>query len=219
MTTAYVHPSLHLIHVAGKGEGYQASAVIAAGQQLIREQAHVARSSSSQFDKMCAAVELADMLLRTCPSDVAHLVCSDEQIEMAMSYIDDLAHDVTFIGSVTRVERLRLAGSAACMQNNSFERMDRAGVTYMLLGFAMAKVNHSCNANSIFAPSSRVNALNLVAKRDIQLGEEVTLSYIQGEHVMTLQERRRRLLNGWCFCCACELCIEEAAHSARVVGR
>ena len=137
---------------------------------------------------------------------------------MTKSYIDDLAHDVPLIGRMTQDGRLRLAACAACVQNNSFERVDGAGITYLLVGFSMAKVNHSCNPSAMFAPSAMVNELNLVAKRDIGLGEEITLSYIQGEQAMTVQERRQRLFNGWCFWCACELCVSEASHFARIAG-
>jgi hypothetical protein len=164
---------------------------------------------------VCAAIELADALGRRYPSQVARLACSWEQTEMTMSYIDDLAHDVPLIGRMTQDERLRLAECTACVQNNSFERVGGAGITYLLVGFSMAKVNHSCDPNAIFAPSTRVNELHLIARRGIRLGEEITLSYIQGEQTMAVQERRQRLFNGWCFWCACELCVAEASHSAR----
>jgi hypothetical protein len=207
MSAAYVNPSLHLVQVAGKGEGYRAAAAIVAGQLLIREQVHTARSSSSQYDKVCAAIELANTLSKTYPSNIAKLVCSGEQIEMTLSYIDDLAQDVPLIGRMTDQEQSWLAGSAARVQNNSFERMDGGGVTQMLLGFAMAKVNHSCNPNSSFAPTLRVNELILVASRAIRPGEEITLSYIQGERVLTAQERRNRLFKRWGFWCTCELSV------------
>ena len=208
----YLHPSLRLMRVVGKGEGYQATSSIAAGELLIREQAHTAPSSLLHIDKVCAALELAYMLSRRCASDMATLMSPGVRIETYMSYIEDFAQDVALLRQWTREEHFLLARSAACVQNNSFERVDDDGEMYMLPGFWMAKINHSCTPNSTFARTRCIEDLVLLAITNIQAGEEITISYIQCDPAMTTQERRNKLLREWHFMCACELCTVDAAR-------
>jgi len=68
------------------------------------------------------------------------------------------------------------------------------------------RANHSCSENASCQWSAARERQVLVAKRDIEKGEEVTVNYIQGYEGEDLEERRARLRDGFHFECDCERC-------------
>jgi hypothetical protein len=84
--------------------------------------------------------------------------------------------------------------------------------------FALASLfNHSCGdaanvsyAESIWAEGSEFPVVTLRALRDIQQGEECTISYLSdADCALPVNERRYKLLMTYRFRCKCTICIKE----------
>jgi hypothetical protein len=79
----------------------------------------------------------------------------------------------------------------------------------------LSKLNHSCTPSAKPAFTSGTAELHLVATRDIKVGEEVTVSYVDTskrskDNAMEARRRRRmELARGWHFACSCARCEEE----------
>ncbi|TQN74730.1 SET domain-containing protein 5 [Colletotrichum shisoi] len=75
----------------------------------------------------------------------------------------------------------------------------------------VARINHACKPNAITRYSPRTLELEVVAYKDIQPGEEVSISYSM---LNMLSDDRRRTLQEWGFNCTCALCGSPAADIA-----
>lgn len=64
-------------------------------------------------------------------------------------------------------------------------------------------VNHSCNGN-LAIDFEKDRTISWLALRDIQPGEELTISYI--DETLDVEDRQFRLRNYWGFTCQCEKC-------------
>lgn len=72
--------------------------------------------------------------------------------------------------------------------------------------------NHSCAPNVKKARDGRV--WRFWTSKDVEVGEEICISYLGGEErAMTVEERRQRLRWGWEFECCCSRCVDEATAS------
>jgi SET domain-containing protein len=71
-----------------------------------------------------------------------------------------------------------------------------------------AHLNHSCDEpNAMVVSQEFVDAhIDLVATRDIQKGEEILISYIQGVQQKSTNQRRRELEAKYLFTCGCNKC-------------
>ncbi|KAJ7425210.1 SET and MYND domain containing 3 [Willisornis vidua] len=67
---------------------------------------------------------------------------------------------------------------------------------------SMSLLNHSCDPNCVIVFEGYQLLLRSV--REIQIGEELTISYI--ESLMPTSERQKQLLRQYCFECDCLLC-------------
>ncbi|KAH9818690.1 hypothetical protein DFH28DRAFT_88893 [Melampsora americana] len=78
-----------------------------------------------------------------------------------------------------------------------------------------ARFNHSCDSNALLVkhPGSEElhkiapSTIYVIAKRDIQQDEEITLSYINPE--LCLEARRKKLFDDYLFSCFCSRCRRE----------
>ncbi|KAI1407611.1 SET domain-containing protein [Hypoxylon sp. FL1857] len=96
------------------------------------------------------------------------------------------------------------------LRTNAFS-FTLAGETHMALYPKVARVNHACRPNAFirFTPSSL--AVSIVALKDIEPGEEITITYVpMGK---TREERQAGLLK-WGFNCTCSLCTASKAERA-----
>ncbi|CAE7475175.1 SET5 [Symbiodinium sp. CCMP2592] len=105
---------------------------------------------------------------------------------------------------------------------NSFWHQ-RAGARGLYL--QLARVNHSCRPNAIIAePKADFDAKRLpnglkpadplkkalIASRDIQPGEEITIGYLCDDELLQPSHIRREMLDSsYGFNCACDRCIDE----------
>jgi hypothetical protein len=69
----------------------------------------------------------------------------------------------------------------------------------------ISRMNHSCVPNSQGNFHETLGSLNVHATRDIQVGEELTLNYLQEEGAAR-ESRQSRLLSGYGFTCDCQAC-------------
>ncbi|GAW24195.1 hypothetical protein ANO14919_137770 [Xylariales sp. No.14919] len=77
------------------------------------------------------------------------------------------------------------------------------GDSHMALYPEVARINHACKPNAFVRFSATSFDVKVVAFRDIEVGEEITISYIPMNHP---RERRQRDLRRWGFECKCSLC-------------
>ncbi|EPE10703.1 mannose-6-phosphate isomerase-like protein [Ophiostoma piceae UAMH 11346] len=68
----------------------------------------------------------------------------------------------------------------------------------------LSRINHACNPNAYYRFSPRTLAIEVVAYRNIQPNEEITISYAQLTQSRT--HRRDFLQSNWHFNCSCSLC-------------
>ena len=67
-----------------------------------------------------------------------------------------------------------------------------------------SRINHSCSHNTQNTWNANLNQLTIHALRDIEEGEEITISYLDGSE--SYDTRQLSLKNKFSFDCACELC-------------
>ncbi|KAL6305892.1 MAS20-domain-containing protein [Sparassis latifolia] len=85
-------------------------------------------------------------------------------------------------------------------------------------------IAHSCAPSARPSFSSGTSELHLIATRNLEKGEEVTMAYVDvTQHPNeTLAEARRRrrieLARGWRFKCECTRCVEELAAARNAAG-
>ena len=71
--------------------------------------------------------------------------------------------------------------------------------------------NHSCSPSAQLASMDNSNRLSLVVLKDMDVGGEVTISYIADERTRTVGERRAQLEKEYGFVCECATCVKEAS--------
>ncbi|KAK0646870.1 hypothetical protein B0T16DRAFT_170692 [Cercophora newfieldiana] len=93
-------------------------------------------------------------------------------------------------------------------RTNSF-RVTVEGVGHAALYPEIARINHDCKPNTIIRYSTQTLALEIVAYRDIEPGEEITLSYF----ALNLRYHQRiQAIKSWGFNCSCSFCADEATR-------
>ncbi|CAK7205855.1 hypothetical protein SEUCBS139899_008634 [Sporothrix eucalyptigena] len=86
------------------------------------------------------------------------------------------------------------------------------GVAYMALFPEIARINHACNPTALTRFNVKDLTQKVIAFRDIELGEEITISYT--DFGLTHEERQEKLLRRWGFSCTCDLCSGGAEATA-----
>ncbi|KAI1161549.1 hypothetical protein F5B18DRAFT_434874 [Nemania serpens] len=75
--------------------------------------------------------------------------------------------------------------------------------SHMALYPEVSRINHACRPNAFVRFSPTSFDVKVIAFRDIEIGEEITISYIPLNHP---REKRQRDLRRWGFDCNCSLC-------------
>lgn len=88
-------------------------------------------------------------------------------------------------------------------RNNSFALGDKGIGTAVFRG--ISRINHSCVPNSQGNFHAEMGRFNVHATRDIEVDEEVTVSYLP-EHGATREGRMGKLRGGYGFECGCPAC-------------
>ncbi|KAK3937046.1 SET domain-containing protein 5 [Diplogelasinospora grovesii] len=85
------------------------------------------------------------------------------------------------------------------------------GVPHMALFTVGSRVNHNCRPNVFWRYSKRHMAMEVVALREIQAGEEVAHSYAPLGYT---RAERQEMLRAWGFECRCAMWAAPAEHVA-----
>uniref|UniRef100_A0A8V0XZB4 [histone H3]-lysine(4) N-trimethyltransferase n=1 Tax=Gallus gallus TaxID=9031 RepID=A0A8V0XZB4_CHICK len=79
---------------------------------------------------------------------------------------------------------------------------------------SMSLLNHSCDPNCVIIFEGYQLLLRSI--REIQIGEELTISYI--ESLMPTSERQKQLKRQYCFECDCCLCQDQEKDAKKLAG-
>eukprot|EP01012_Entosiphon_sulcatum_P021250 TRINITY_DN26029_c0_g1_i1.p1 TRINITY_DN26029_c0_g1~~TRINITY_DN26029_c0_g1_i1.p1 ORF type:complete len:367 (+),score=40.75 TRINITY_DN26029_c0_g1_i1:29-1129(+) len=196
----FLHPSLRVCKVPGKGNGYFAVAAIPAGETLVR----------------CRPLGVADtaervvlQALRTVSADTQRLVpylmlevlrlAGATREEKAPEWLLSDSQELLPALSGNQVRRL-----LAVVETNAF------GIGEDLEGlFPLGSYfNHSCRPNCQWTtrkPASRsFHQLTVWTREAVPAGSELTISYVPDEAAVPVI--RRKLERAWGFTCRCPVC-------------
>ncbi|KAK2774939.1 hypothetical protein CKAH01_12992 [Colletotrichum kahawae] len=178
-------PPYEVQKIPGKDLGVVANSTIRAGEVIMRDYPTILQTVSAdvweQIDPREALWVLEEGFVRL-PREVQIRV-----FELARStgghVLEDVLHTNTFAASFNNVSHYGLFAN-------------------------IARINHDCKPNAVTRYSPRTLALEVVAYRDIQPGEELSISY---SPLNMLYADRQRTLQAWGFNCTCSLCSSASA--------
>ncbi|KAK1754443.1 SET domain-containing protein 5 [Echria macrotheca] len=182
--------------IPGKGKGMVAVTKIPRGTVLMVE--YVAVLADMVFPTRVKRSLGREMLRRAMDR------LGDEQRDLILG----LARSSSTPGSVPAAEDI--------MRTNSFT-ISVAGKSQMGLFPRIARINHSCKPSAIIKFDEQTLSMTVRTIRDIEPGEEVTLSY--ADFGLSFHERQRTLKAKWGFECTCELCSAPPDEIARSDAR
>lgn len=94
------------------------------------------------------------------------------------------------------------------IESNAIELRNRDGLSRCVLLLKVCRMNHSCLPNVLIGPGKGDGDVEVRVLRPILAGEELTVSYIDDEALLSpTPERRARLYGRWQFQCACDRCV------------
>ena len=73
----------------------------------------------------------------------------------------------------------------------------------------ISRLNHSCRPNCEVVWRDESKCQQVVAIRDIEDGDELTICYLNMENRMKTAEERKKILRPYGFCCSCRDCAGE----------
>ncbi|KAK0642856.1 hypothetical protein B0T16DRAFT_331319 [Cercophora newfieldiana] len=189
--------------LSGKGKGVIATAHIPRGSVLMVEHAAV----------------IADTLF---PSKVKRVV-GREMLQRAMTRLGkDGEKAISELARSSR-EQDQVPAAEDLMRTNSFT-VKIADKSHMALFPRVARINHACQPSAITRFDEKTLSMTVRAMKDIEPGEEITLSCksplnIDTDFGLSYHERQTTLKSKWGFDCTCSLCSatpsEIAASDAR----
>ncbi|KAI1747378.1 hypothetical protein F4782DRAFT_552131 [Xylaria castorea] len=178
--------------ISGKGRGLVATEAIRTGQTLISRTPALVLNANAFKDLKRG--ELDNLLARAV--DSLPPIHREEILELS-----------THNGARTDEEKV-----GRIFRTNSFSTGVHDGKSKFQSLFAtVARINHSCRPNCAYFFDYNTFAQNVVAVRDIQPGEELSVAYI--DPILPQVERRKRL-KAWGFECSCERCSASATQAA-----
>ncbi|WQF81251.1 Putative SET domain-containing protein [Colletotrichum destructivum] len=179
-------PPFEVKEIPGKGLGAVATAAIRAGDIVLREHPALLQLAepAEALDRTQAIWVLEEGFVRLPRRDQQRIF--DLSRSTGGHVLEDIVRTNTFGATFNDVAHFGL-----------FPRV--------------ARINHACKPNAITRYSPRTLELEVVAYKDIQPGEEVSISYSM---LNMLSDDRKRTLQEWGFNCTCALCGSPAADIA-----
>ncbi|KAK4212573.1 hypothetical protein QBC37DRAFT_465571 [Rhypophila decipiens] len=168
--------------VTGKGLGAIATRRILKGEKVLVDR--VAVLSAAEYPEDISRKQVQDLLAKAVeqlpePEMVLKLSRKGRGEEQGFSVVEDL------------------------LLSNSF-LVEVGGQSLMGLFGDLARFNHACEPNTNMRFSEKTLAMTIVASRDIEPGEELTISYIDA--TLPSKDRQSTLQKIWGFRCTCPLC-------------
>lgn len=137
--------------------------------------------------------------------------------ECTTQLAEQIRFETTSSLNVTTIEKL-FSVSRTNAHGLYFSEGARIGSQVLPL---MSRSDHACNANTGLQVTKGSPSLDVVALRDIEAGEELTVNYVSGD--MGMSERKQKLKETGFFDCRCVKCRLEEAELAQkaqdAVGR
>ncbi|KZL63659.1 a g-specific adenine glycosylase [Colletotrichum incanum] len=176
--TPFAAPPFEVKEIPGKGLGTVAKATIHAGDIILREYPVLLQLAqiSEPADRMQALWVLEEGFIRLPIEDQRRVF--DLSRSTGGHVLEDIIRTNTFGATFNNVGHFGL-----------FPRV--------------ARINHACKPNAITRFFPRTLELEVVAYKDIQPGEELSISYSM---LNMLYEDRKQTLQEWGFNCTCTLC-------------
>lgn len=147
--------------------------------------------------------------------DQVHFVVFDE-----MRYASQLAlSSLSSTDTDTHPMVSKIWNNEICLELDSHSDSTSSSSTYAYSAVypMIARCNHACACNARWHFDASLFALKLCAVRDIEVGEQITVSYIH--HLIPRLDRRKKLKEKWGFECDCKACswhsVEDQAASDR----
>lgn len=169
----------HVVDMPGKGKGVVASQRIERGSVFMVDYASIV-----------AAVEFPEKMLRF----QGHML-----LEKAVEQLPDPQR----VLSLARSGSTDRALMEDVMRTNSFS-ITMNDKPWMGLFPQISRMNHACKPNAHTRFSERSLTMSAMSLRDIEPGEEITISY--AEFGTMYGQRQHSLLHNWGFRCTCALC-------------
>lgn len=100
---------------------------------------------------------------------------------------------------------------AGILQTNGFQLpAEEEWPSCRCLFITISRINHSCEANCAQRWDGEKKKMVVVPVKGIEIGEEITLTYLDDPESLSVEERRESLMKNFDFRCECELCKAEA---------
>ncbi|KAK5658433.1 hypothetical protein OQA88_1822 [Cercophora sp. LCS_1] len=182
--------------IPGKGKGMIATRKIERGTVLMVEHAAI----------------IADMVF---PVRVRRLL-GREMLKRGMKRLGAKGEGQLLELARTSSNRDEVPAAEDVMKTNSFT-VKISGKSYMGLFPRVARINHACKPSAITRFDEETLSMTVRTFRDIEAGEEITLSY--SDFGLTFHERQRILRAKWGFECTCDICSAPPAEIAESDAR
>ncbi|KAF6795335.1 hypothetical protein CSOJ01_13492 [Colletotrichum sojae] len=187
--------SFEVVDIPGKGFGAVANATIRAGEFIMREHPRILQVVSPEPERDVAV-------------DRGEIVWVLEEGFVRLPGAD-------------QVEVFGLAKSTGGHPLEDVIRTNTFGVKFNDVDHyglfpGVARINHACKPNAMTRFSPRTLAIEVFAYRDIQPGEELSISYTP---LNMVSRERQQALQDWGFNCTCSLCGSGPAALAASDGR
>ncbi|KAK8125789.1 SET domain-containing protein 5 [Apiospora kogelbergensis] len=175
--------------IPGKGIGLIATKPIRAGQRIM------ARTPAVMIDRSAL-----DTLSEN--ESVALLVQGVEALpDLHRSRYLNLTTHGSFVDRQARISQIFAV--------NSFRTwVGDQGADFHSVFTEISRLNHDCRPNCVYYFDPETLSQKVYAVRDIMVGEEITVSYIDG--FQSSAARRERLHEHWGFACGCPACTAES---------
>lgn len=193
LNSSAIEPSYKIQPIPNKGQGLIAQRKINALSTIIIEEAPILSipSTMDENDDTALMIWLEQFLL-TMPPDIA-----EEKRKATLSLLN------------SHSEKGLLAG---ILRTNGFQLpAEDEWPSCRGLFITISRMNHSCEANCAQRWDGEKKKMVVIPVKGIEIGEEITLTYLDDSGSMSVvEERRERLMNDFGFRCECELCKAEA---------
>ncbi|KAK4166847.1 hypothetical protein QBC43DRAFT_256544 [Cladorrhinum sp. PSN259] len=172
-----------VVSIDGKGKGAVATRKISKGMAILVDTAAVLAEAEYPADVMREEVQ--------------------ELMRVAVENLPDGGRKVKELSRVGRDEE-EADEMEDTLLTNSFVVGLAGGKEYMGLFVEVARFNHDCRPNAFIHFSETTLAMTIWAAKDIEEGEEITITYSAAG--MVTEERQSTLEKVWGFKCKCSLC-------------
>ncbi|KAI1806354.1 SET domain-containing protein [Daldinia bambusicola] len=179
-------PAYEVTDIPGKGKGVIATR-------------HIKRAEAIMADWAVLIVSL----------DFPTAVMRTQGYRFLHTAVDQLA-DPDRVLSLARSSSFSVDIIEDILRTNSFS-FTLADEPHMALYPDVSRVNHACRPNSYIRFTPSTLAVSVVALKDIDPGEEITITYVP---LGNTKDERREALQKWGFECTCSLCTASKTEVA-----